>query len=109
MSVMNMDTSTADMVRSAAVSVMGEALSNPRVSAQAFDTTLYDVQQAIVPGSSAMYHYAWAAGLGTMSVSNFMIAWNLPSSHRLLKGVALTTGVLSGAAAYLNVQKARTR
>ena len=109
MSVMNMDTSTADMVRSAAVSVMGEALSNPRVSAQAFDTTLYDVQQAIVPGSSAMYHYAWAAGLGTMSVSNFMIAWHLPSSHRLLKGVALTTGVLSGAAAYLNVQKARTR
>jgi len=56
-----------------------------------------------------MYHYTWAAGLGTVSVSNFMIAWRLPSSNRFLKGIALTTGVLSGAAAYLNVQKARTR
>jgi hypothetical protein len=56
-----------------------------------------------------MYHYAWATGLGTVSVSNFMIAWHLPSSRKILRGIAVATGVLSGAAAYLNVQKARTR
>ena len=109
MSMLGMDTATTDMVKSAAVSVVGEALTNPRFSAQAFDATMHNVQQAVVPGSSAMYHYAWAAGLGTVSVSNFMIAWHLPTSQRFLKGIALTTGVLSGAAAYLNVQKARTR
>jgi len=104
-----MNPETMDTVKSFATGVVGEALSNPRFSSQAFDATLYNVQQAVVPGSSAMYHYTWAAGLGTVSVSNFMIAWHLPSSHRFLKGIALTTGVLSGAAAYLNVQKARTR
>jgi hypothetical protein len=104
-----MNPETIESVKTVAAGVVGEALSNPRFSAQAFDATLYNVQQAAVPGSSAMYHYAWAAGLGTVSVSNFMIAWHLPSSHRFLKGVALATGVLSGAAAYLNVQKARTR
>ena len=106
---MNMEAPTMESVKSFASGVVGEALSNPRFSAQAFDTTLYNVQQAAVPGSSAMYHYAWAAGLGTVSVSNFMIAWHLPPDRRFLKGLALTTGILSGAAAYLNVQKARTR
>lgn len=104
-----MNPETIESVKSAAMGVMGEALTNPRVSAQAFDATLYNMQQAAIPGSSAMYHYAWAAGLGTVSVSNFMIAWHLPSDRRFLKGVALVTGVLSGAASYLNVQKARTR
>ena len=104
-----MNPETMDSVKSFASGVVGEALANPRFSSQAFDATVYNAQQAVVPGSSAMYHYAWAAGLGTVSVSNFMIAWHLPSDRRLLKGVALATGVLSGAAAYLNVQKARTR
>lgn len=104
-----MNPETIESVKTVAAGVVGEALSNPRFSAQAFDATIHNVQQAVVPGSSAMYHYAWAAGLGTVSVSNFMIAWHLPSHRRFLKGVALATGVLSGAAAYLNVQKARTR
>ena len=108
-----MNPATLSAVTTMAQGALGEALSsglaNPAFSAAAFDTSLQGAQQAVFPGSSAMYHYAWAAGLGTVSVSNLMIAWHLPSERRFLKGIALTTGVLSAAATYLNVQKARSR
>jgi hypothetical protein len=38
-----------------------------------------------------------------------MIAWHLPPERKLLKAVAVLTGVTSGLGAYLNVQKARSR
>ena len=108
-----MNPATLSAMTTMAQGALGEALSNslsnPAFSADAFDTSLQGAQQAVFPGSSAMYHYAWAAGLGTVSVSNLMIAWHLPSERRFLKGIALTTGVLSAAATYLNVQKARSR
>jgi hypothetical protein len=108
-----MNPATLSAVTSMAQGALGEALSsslsNPSFNTEAFDASLQGAQQAVFPGSSAMYHYAWAAGLGTVSVSNFMIAWHLPSERRFLKGIALTTGVLSAAATYLNVQKARSR
>ena len=108
-----MNPATLSAMTTMAQGALGEALSNslsnPAFSADAFDTSLQGAQQAVFPGSSAMYHYAWAAGLGTVSVSNLMIAWHLPSERRFLKGIALTTGVLSAAATYLNVQKASSR
>jgi hypothetical protein len=97
------------MATGAITEALGSAMSNPNINLRAFDSTVHNMQKAVVPGSSAMYHYAWATGLGTVSVSNFMIAWHLPSSRKILRGIAVATGVLSGAAAYLNVQKARTR
>lgn len=108
-----MDADTLNAVKSMAKNVLGQAVtsgvSNPHFGVAAFNPMLENAQQAIVPGSSAMYYYAWAGGLGTLSVSNFMVAWNLPTEHRVLKGVALTSGVLAAAAAYLNFQKARSR
>lgn len=97
-----------EFAKSVAVDAIKAPLENPQISVDAFDRTLAGVQQAVVPGSSAMYHYAWAAGLGTVSVSNFMIAWHLPSERKLLKGIAVVTGLTTGLAAYLNVQKARS-
>ena len=98
-----------EFAKNVAVDALSRPLTNPEFSVRAFDSTLGDVQQAVVPGSSAMYHYAWAAGLGTVSVSNFMIAWHLPQDRKLLKAVAVLTGVTSGLGAFLNVQKARSR
>lgn len=98
-----------EFAKNVAVDAIRAPLENPQISVAAFDRTLGDVQQVISPGSSAMYHYAWAAGLGTVSVSNFFIAWHLPSERKLLKGVAVVTGITTGLAAYLNVQKARTK
>lgn len=98
-----------EFAKNVAVDAIRAPLENPQISVAAFDRTLGGVQQAIAPGSSAMYHYAWAAGLGTLSVSNFFIAWHLPSERKLLKGVAVVTGITTGLAAYLNVQKARTK
>ncbi len=98
-----------EFAKNVAVDAIKAPLTNPELSVSAFDTTLGDVQQAVVPGSSAMYHYAWAAGLGTVSVSNFMIAWHLPPDRKILKGVALATGITTGLAAFLNVQKARSK
>lgn len=98
-----------EFAKNVAVDALRTPLENPQVSVAAFDSTLGQVQQVIAPGSSAMYHYAWAAGLGTLSVSNFFIAWHLPAERKLLKGVAVVTGITTGLAAYLNVQKARTK
>ena len=98
-----------EFAKNVAVDAIKAPLANPEFSVSAFDSTLGDVQQAIAPGSSAMYHYAWAAGLGTVSVSNFMIAWHLPSDRKILRGVAVATGITAGLAAFLNVQKARSK
>ena len=108
-----MNPATLSAMTTMAQGALGEALSsglsNPSLSAAAFDTSLQGAQQAVFPGSSAMYHYAWAAGLGTVSVSNFMIVYHLPREQRFLRGMALMTGVLTATATYLNVQKARSR
>ena len=108
-----MDADTLNAVKNMAQNVLGQAVSsgvsNPHFGVAAFDPLLENAQQAVVPGSSAMYYYAWAGGLGTLSVSNFMVAWQLPTEHRVLKGLALTSGALAAAAAYLNFQKARSR
>jgi len=98
-----------EFAKNVAVDAISRPLSNPDLSARAFDSALSSAQGAVIPGSSAMYHYAWAAGLGTVSVSNFAIAWHLPSDQKILKAVAVATGLTSGLAAFLNVQKARTR
>jgi len=98
-----------EFAKNVAVDAIRTPFENPQISVDAFDRTLAGVQQAVVPGSSAMYHYAWAAGLGTVSVSNFAIAWHLPPEQKLLKGVAVVTGITTGLAAYLNVQKARSK
>jgi hypothetical protein len=98
-----------EFAKNVAVDAIRAPLENPEVSVAAFDSTLGQVQQVIAPGSSAMYHYTWAAGLGTLSVSNFFMAWHLPPDRKILKGVAVVTGITTGLAAFLNVQKARSK
>jgi hypothetical protein len=54
-----------------------------------------------------MSHYAWGAGLGTVSVLNFYAAYRLPSEDKWLKGYMILTGVAAGAGAYVNFTRAR--
>jgi hypothetical protein len=54
-----------------------------------------------------MSHYAWGAGLGTVSVLNFYAAYRLPPEDKWLKGYMILTAVVAGAGAYVNFTRTR--
>lgn len=97
----------ADLARSA----LADALSNPAASelVQAAGDRLVQVQATASGGKppSALSHYAWGAGLGTVSVLNFYTAYRLPSEDKWLKGYMVLTGLAAGAGAYVNFTRAR--
>ncbi len=100
-----------EMVTNVAKSALADALSNPSTREfvdQASDRVIA-VQSAAAGGRqpSAMSHYAWGAGLGTVSVLNFYAAYRLPSEDKWLKGYMILTGVAAGAGAYVNFTRAR--
>ena len=100
-----------EMVTDAAKNALADALSNPSTrefAAKAGDRVLA-VQSAATGGAqpSAISHYAWGAGLGTVSLLNFYTAYRLPSEDKWLKGYMILTGVAAGAGAYVNFTRAR--
>lgn len=101
----------ATMAADFAKNALADALSNPSTSeiAQQASERLVAVQTAATGGQppSAMAHYAWSAGLGTVSVLNFYTAYRLPSEDKWLKGYMLLTGIAAGAGAYANFTRAR--
>jgi len=100
-----------EMVTNVAKSALADALSNPSAIEfvdQAGDRVIA-VQSAAVGGHppSAMSHYAWGAGLGTVSVLNFYAAYRLPPEDKWLKGYMILTAVVAGAGAYVNFTRTR--
>lgn len=100
-----------EMVTNVAKSALADALSNPSALEfvdQAGDRVIA-VQSAAVGGHppSAMSHYAWGAGLGTVSVLNFYAAYRLPPEDKWLKGYMILTAVVAGAGAYVNFTRTR--
>jgi hypothetical protein len=98
------------MMANAARGALADALSNPttaEIAERAGDRLIAVQSAAAGRPPSAMTHYAWAAGLGTVSVLNFFTAYRLPSEDKWLKGYMLLTGVASGAGAYVNFNRAR--
>lgn len=92
-----------------AKSALADALSNPAASelaTRAGDRLLQIQSAASGQTSSAMSHYAWGFGLGTVSVLNFYTAFRLPEEDKWLKGYMLLTGVAAGAGAYVNFTRA---
>lgn len=98
------------MAADIAKGALADALSNPSTAeiAQRASDRLVAVQSAAVgKPPSAMTHYAWAAGLGTVSVLNFFTAYRLPSEDKWLKGYMILTGLAAGAGSYVNFTRAR--
>jgi hypothetical protein len=108
---MMMPPGVKEMVTNVAKNALADALSNPSTREfvdQASDRVIA-AQSAATGGRqpSAMSHYAWGAGLGTVSVLNFYAAYRLPSEDKWLKGYMILTGVAAGAGAYVNFTRAR--
>lgn len=99
------------MATSAAKTALAGALMNPtagQIAQQAGERLLQVQQAASGRQPSAMHHYAWGAGLGTVSVLNFYAAYRLPSGDKWLKAYLVLTGAAAGAGAYVNINRART-
>jgi predicted NodU family carbamoyl transferase len=99
-----------ELVSNAARGALADALTNPAAAeiAQRAGDRLVEVQAAAAgKAPSALAHYAWAGGLGTVSVLNFYTAYRLPSEDKWLKGYMVLTGLAAGAGAYVNFTRAR--
>ena len=100
------------MAANLARTALADALTNPATAemAQKAGDRLMKVQEtAVGQSSSAMTHYAWGAGLGTVSVLNFYCAYRLPPEDKWLRAYLMLTGVAAGAGAYVNVTRARAQ
>jgi len=100
-----------EMAANFAKEALADALNNPATAemAQKASDRLVKVQESATGGgSSAMAHYAWGFGLGTVSVLNFYSAYRLPPEDRWLKAYLMLTGVAAGAGSYVNFTRART-